>query len=415
MKRKKRRIRNNRTVRSAVLVIALFAALAAGSMISERQEAGEEVEEGIARGNTEDDILEETFIAETEEGEKLEIPVTVYPRELLDEEKEEYLDLAVEEFEESYLGENASAEEVCLELDLRSSYADGMVEAVFESDEPSILWEDGSLSLENLDEEGQMVTLTGTFSCQEATLSHSVSVRIVSESSAESASLESELAEAVEEAEASSRTSARFKLPDSFSGGSVTWKKQMDLQPLVLIMVGVAAGICLLQRPVQRKKDEKKKEEKELREEYPLMVMEISLLMGAGMTAVTAWERMVKRYQQRREAEGEKAKKLYMEEMLITYREMKDGCGTRRAWEQFGNRIGLVPYRKFSSLLVQNMDKGTRDTAALLNQEAELVLEEQKNSAKKLGEEAGTKLLVPMIMLLLLVLLLIMIPAMMSF
>ena len=415
MKRKKRRVRNNRTVRSAILVIALFAALAAGSMISERQEAGEEVEEGIARGSTEDDIVEETFIAETEDGEKLEIPVTVYPRELSDEEKKEYLELAVEEFEESYLGENASAEEVCLELDLRSSYADGMVEAIFESDEPSILWEDGSLSLENLDEEGQVVTLTGTFSCQDATLAHSVSVQIVSESSAESISPESELAEAVEEAEASSRTSVRFKLPDSFSGGSVTWKKQMDLQPLVLIMVGVAAGVCLLQRPVQRKKDEKKKEEKELREEYPLMVMEMSLLMGAGMTAVTAWERMVKRYQQRREAEGEKAKKLYMEEMLTTYREMKDGCGTRWAWEQFGNRIGLVPYRKFSSLLVQNMDKGTRDTAALLNQEAELVLEEQKNSAKKLGEEAGTKLLVPMIMLLLLVLLLIMIPAMMSF
>ena len=39
------------------------------------------------------------------------------------------------------------------------------------------------------------------------------------------------------------------------------------------------------------------------------------------------------------------------------------------------------------------------------------ILEERKNSAKKAGEEAGTKLLLPMMMMLCIVMVLIMIPA----
>ena len=101
--------------------------------------------------------------------------------------------------------------------------------------------------------------------------------------------------------------------------------------------------------------------------------------------------------------------------MRITSRKIRDGGSVRRSWEAFGKRIGLASYRKFVSLLIQNMDKGTKDTAFLLGQEAELVIEEQKNRARRLGEEAGTKLLFPMLMMLMVILAVVMVPAMMSF
>lgn len=53
--------------------------------------------------------------------------------------------------------------------------------------------------------------------------------------------------------------------------------------------------------------------------------------------------------------------------------------------------------------------------AALLEQEAEEAFEERKNSAKKLGEEAGTKLLFPMLLMLGIVIAIIMVPALLSF
>ena len=138
------------------------------------------------------------------------------------------------------------------------------------------------------------------------------------------------------------------------------------------------------------------------------------------MTAVTAWERIAGRYDQRStvlsERAGERARvPRYLEEMRITSRKIRDGGSVRRSWEAFGKRIGLASYRKFVSLLIQNMDKGTKDTAFLLGQEAELVIEEQKNRARRLGEEAGTKLLFPMLMMLMVILAVVMVPAMMSF
>ena len=53
--------------------------------------------------------------------------------------------------------------------------------------------------------------------------------------------------------------------------------------------------------------------------------------------------------------------------------------------------------------------------ANIFEQQEHAALEERKNLAKKYGEEAGTKLLGPMILLLVIVMMMIMIPAFMSF
>ena len=51
----------------------------------------------------------------------------------------------------------------------------------------------------------------------------------------------------------------------------------------------------------------------------------------------------------------------------------------------------------------------------LLLEEAKEAMEERRQLAKKMGEEAGTKLLFPMILMLLVVLVILIVPAMMSF
>jgi hypothetical protein len=101
--------------------------------------------------------------------------------------------------------------------------------------------------------------------------------------------------------------------------------------------------------------------------------------------------------------------------MLITVRELKLGMPEKAAYEQFGRRVGLIPYIKFSALLSQNLIKGTRGFTDLLIIEAAEAFEDRKEATKRLGEEAGTKLLIPMMVLLILVFLVIMVPAFMSF
>lgn len=81
------------------------------------------------------------------------------------------------------------------------------------------------------------------------------------------------------------------------------------------------------------------------------------------------------------------------------------------SYERFARRCGLAPYMKFGALLSQNLKKGAGGLAAILNVEALQALEDRKNRAKRLGEEAGTKLLFPMFLMLVIVMAIIIIPA----
>lgn len=93
---------------------------------------------------------------------------------------------------------------------------------------------------------------------------------------------------------------------------------------------------------------------------------------------------------------------------------MENGVTEAVALEKFGQRIGLMPYLKFSTLLAQNGRKGAKGLVPLLEYEAMDAFENRKQQTKRLAEEAGTKLLVPMMIMLLLVMVIIMVPAMMS-
>ena len=65
-------------------------------------------------------------------------------------------------------------------------------------------------------------------------------------------------------------------------------------------------------------------------------------------------------------------------------------------------------------MLTQNLRKGSKGLSELLRAEADQAFEERKAAAKKRGEEAGTKLLVPMFMMLSTVLLIVIVPAFLS-
>ena len=75
----------------------------------------------------------------------------------------------------------------------------------------------------------------------------------------------------------------------------------------------------------------------------------------------------------------------------------------------------MIQYMKFSNLLVQNLKKGSNGILEALRQEAKKAFEDRINMARKLGEEAGTKLLLPMMLMLGIVMVLIIIPAYFSF
>ena len=102
------------------------------------------------------------------------------------------------------------------------------------------------------------------------------------------------------------------------------------------------------------------------------------------------------------------------EEMLSTLHEIQGGVSEAEAYEHFGKRCGISTYIKFGTLLSQNLRRGSKGISDILRMEAIQSFENRKNTAKRLGEEAGTKLLVPMLGMLAVVFIMVMVPAFLS-
>ena len=102
------------------------------------------------------------------------------------------------------------------------------------------------------------------------------------------------------------------------------------------------------------------------------------------------------------------------EEMILTLREMRSGVPEAAAYENFGRRCGLPSYIKLGSLLSQNLKKGSKGLTALLEHEAVLSLEQHKMAVRKMGEKAGIRMLLPMILMFGVVLIILMVPAFLS-
>ena len=103
------------------------------------------------------------------------------------------------------------------------------------------------------------------------------------------------------------------------------------------------------------------------------------------------------------------------EEIRTTCYELDSGMSEAEAYRRFGERCGQVKYKTLATLLIQNLQKGSRHLSDLLEKESVEAWEERKRKARVLGEAAATKLLLPMVLMLLVVMAVIMLPAGLSF
>ena len=76
---------------------------------------------------------------------------------------------------------------------------------------------------------------------------------------------------------------------------------------------------------------------------------------------------------------------------------------------------GHVKYKTFATLLIQNLQKGSRHMGEMLEKESVEAWDDRKRKAKVQGEAATTKLLFPMILMLGVVMAIVMLPACLSF
>jgi len=368
----------------------------------QRNEAGGETESQELQLNVDGILKDYNYMLEVE------------AQRLQGKELEQLFAAAAEEAEKEFIGENLSLDCIDRTVLLPKSLQDGQIRAKWQFDPDNIIDTDGELWVEEADETGVLVMVSLTMTYFDEVREHSFGCFVYPKRLNRAEQLLSDLQEYLEEEEEISKNQPFLKLPLRLGSNTLKWSQKTESTYQIILLLGfVAAAVVYIQEGVKEQRKEQERKERLLKQ-YPDMVSKISLLLGAGMTLSGAWERIVLNYQHKLECHQTETEEVY-EQMLLAYREMQDGVGELKVYERFGERCGTPQYRKLSMLIVQNLRKGSAGLRQSLEKEVADAFALRKNLAKKAGEEAGTKILLPMILMLCIVMVIILVPAFLTF
>ena len=373
----------------------------------------EEIKE-VGRNSYNEMAREESFLIKTEKGEEIPIQIQVKEQLYSKTQIKDFFKDARERIPDEILGENESLEEVWTNLELMDQLKENPAAISWETTNGEYITPYGERTDKELEEETLEMEVTATLMIQDMEERVTVPIRLVQKKLNKEEAFLNQIEEEIEQRQEESRTETVFELPGEVNGVSLTWFKEntTSVGGLFFLIVLIAGLVYWKEEKDIEKQEKVRKEQMQL--DYPDIVSKLTLLLGAGISLQRAWEKMIREYLQKREKRQIKKRFIY-EEMVFTYREMENGVSIQTALNHFGVRCDLPVYLKFSTLLAQNVRRGNKGLVESLQKESEEAFEERKAMAKMLGEQASTKLLLPMFLMLFMVLVVIMVPAFLSF
>lgn len=352
-----------------------------------------------------------TLWAETEERQE-KIRLEVEERRLKEKEKNFLLKKAGEALPALILGENESLTQVSRDLNLITDMKGYPFSITWKSSQPKRIRADGKVNTEDLKKQGETVLLTAVFSYEEEQWEKVFYIDLKPPQLTGQQIFSQKLQRLLSENNEKSKEETYFFLPGRMENQPITWKEKRDKNSGFLLLLG-CLGAVLGARAIDKDLEKKeKKRRQEILADYPAFITRLQLYMGAGLTVKNAFLRMGKDYREERAAGGKRC--FLYEEVLLVCRLLSNGTSEEKAYEEWGSRCKVKSCKKLSFLLISHLRQGNERILRMLSEERNYALEDEKNRAKKQGEEAGTKMLLPMMLLLTEVMILILLPAFMG-
>ena len=202
-----------------------------------------------------------------------------------------------------------------------------------------------------------------------------------------------------------------LSLPTEIDGQRIYYSEHEDRSYLLLPLLGVIAAMAIYMRQGQARQTEKKQREARLMLDYAELVSKLMVYIGAGLTVRNALETISQHFDALI-ARGIKEDRPLYQELRTMVIQFRRNMPESEIYLSFGRRVNLKPYTKLVSLIEQNRMNGARNLRAMLELEMEDAFEQRKTTARRLGEEAGTKLLLPLFIMLGIVMIIVIVPAM---
>lgn len=373
-----------------------------------------EIDGGIARNTygKGSRIEELTVDIEGEGDEKIQVEVS--ERLYTSGEMKELFGRITKKMDSWILGDNESLDRIESDMNLLTQIPGEPVDVEWELDKYDVMNIYGEIQEDKIPKEGVPVSLKAILTYREDSSKQALyecMVMVYPKTLSGRAAIVEKLRQELAGRDAETRVEKELSLPRSTQNRELHFYYDMDMRGIVLMVMAILIFVLLyaLEKQNEEKKLIDRKEQMLL--DYPEIVNKLTLLLGAGMTVRKAWRRIVKDYG---DSKKQRKERFAYEEMMYTSREMESGVAEAESYEKFGRRCNVQEYLRLGALLSQNLRKGTKGLNDLLKLEAIQAFEERKARAKRRGEEAGTKLLLPMFLMLAEVLIVVVVPAFLS-
>lgn len=221
-------------------------------------------------------------------------------------------------------------------------------------------------------------------------------------------SLEKRLLREVGELNKTTVYEEKYILPDELDGVAVVWKEVSEDNSTLFFLLMILVVVAIYYFKDRDLHQEWNQKRLRMKVSYPMVLSKFVLYMGAGLTVRGSFLRIAEEGT-KKECKSTGAE-IY-QEMFYAGRELSAGVSEGLVYERFGMRTGLEEYTRFTTMLIQNLKKGNAVLLERLKEECRKAQTENIHIRKRMGEEAETKLLLPMVMMMAIVMLLVMVPA----
>lgn len=344
----------------------------------------------------------------TEEGTE-EIIYEVQERKYTEKELDEKIEQLTEDLPEIIRGQNESLVCVRSRLYLPESM-DGYPFAItWKSSDYGKVRTDGTVDVSKVGEEGEEVLLTAQLFYEEQKWQRDFRLVLYPEQINQLQDSKGIVYMALKESDERSEQQGVWILPDKVGEQDVIWEEKIPARGIEFLLLGLTGAVMAVYAMDNDIKQKMKKRKKELAESYPEFISKLQLYIGAGLSVRNAFFRIGSEYKGQKQDVGRKS--FLYEEILLACHKLSNGVAEEDAYRDFAKRCDEIHYRKLAFLLISYGRQGNDNILKQLAKEGYVAWEEKRSEAKKRGEEAGTKLLFPMILMLVVVMFLILIPA----
>lgn len=324
---------------------------------------------------------------------------------------DKFFEKAKKEIKKNLFTGNDNKDHVVNKLNLKEKWIDGLVTAEWYFDRYDVITPSGKPIFDKISSKGSQVVLKGVLICGKYSEKLEIILNLYRKKLSKKENFLYKLNSKIDNEQKNTKSNY-FNLPKKIDGVAIKWKNKSNFYFFKSSIFMIVISVLLKFKELEDMKNSKKDREKSLKIDYPNIVGKFVILLGAGMSISQSIHRIAENYQeQRQEAKEREGYK----QLIITSNEIKDGVSDRIAIQKFAERTKIPEYRKFSRLLIQNMQKGSTSLAKSLEEETYKAFETRKNLAKKLGEEASTKLLGPMMIMFGIVMAVVIAPAIFTF